>query len=313
MSEPLPLVVVSPEIPRPWCEALDERVEVRPLTDQPHDWDTRVVGILPILTTRVDGALLDRFPRARVVSNMAVGVDNIDLEACRARGVVVGNTPGVLTDATAEVAMMLTLAVARNLAVATLDAREGRWGPWHPTGWIGEGLTGRRFGVIGLGAIGAATAARARAFGCHIDYAGPRPRPAAAELQARHLPLDALLEEADIVSVHCPLTLETRHLVDSVALRRMKPDAILINTARGDVVDQAALLRALDEGWISGAGLDVTSPEPLPPTHPLFAHPRCLIAPHIGSATRQTRRAMAALACQNLLAGVEGAPLPHQV
>ena len=310
---PLPIVMVSPEIPAAWLEALEGEVEIHPLTPAPQAMDARVAGILSILTVAIDEAFLARFPALQVISSMAVGVDNIDLGGCARRGVRVGNTPGVLTDATADVAMMLTLSVARNLPRAAMDAREGRWGPWSPVGWLGTELRGKSFGVIGLGAIGAATARRARAFGLDILYTGPSRKPVEAEFNATYLDLEALLGAADIVSLHCPLTPETRHLMDAEALRHMRSTAILINTSRGDVVDQNALLRALDEGWIAGAGLDVTSPEPLPAHHPLFERSNCLISPHIGRATRATRRAMATLAGENLLAALAGGVMPSEI
>ncbi len=315
MSAPsLPLVAVAPEIPDDWTSRLAPHARVVALSSEAAASDADIEGVLTTLTTRVDDAMLSRFPNLRVVSNMAVGVDNIDVSACARREVRVGNTPGVLTDATADIAMTLILCVTRRAFVATRDAREGRWGPWSPTGWLGSSLRKKRLGVVGLGAIGAATASRAKSFGMEICYSGPsRKARAEEELRATRLPLEELLTSADVISLHCPLVDQTRHLIDSIALRAMKPTAALINTARGDVVDQIALERALDEGWIAGAGLDVTTPEPLPPTHPLYRRDNCLITPHIGSATIETRRAMASLACDNLIAALDGAPLPHEV
>lgn len=315
MSTPsLPLVAVAPEIPEAWTSRLHAHARVIPLSSIPADADAEVAGVLTILTMRVDESMLARFPKLRVVSNMAVGVDNIDLAACERRSVHVGNTPGVLTDATADIAMTLILSVTRRAFVASRDAREGRWGPWSPTGWLGASLRGKRLGVVGLGAIGRATATRARSFGMHICYSGPSRKLAAeAALDASWLPLTELLASADVVSLHCPLLEATHHLIDTIALRSMKPTSALINTARGDVVDQVALERALDEGWIGGAGLDVTTPEPLPPTHALYRRDDCLITPHIGSATVEARQNMATLACENLIAALEGAPLPHEV
>ena len=315
MSAPsLPLVAVAPEIPDDWTSRLAPHARGVALSSEAAASDADIEGVLTTLTTRVDDAMLSRFPNLRVVSNMAVGVDNIDVSACTRREVRVGNTPGVLTDATADIAMTLILCVTRRAFVATRDAREGRWGPWSPTGWLGSSLRKKRLGVVGLGAIGAATASRAKSFGMEICYSGPsRKARAEEELRATRLPLEELLTSADVISLHCPLVDQTRHLIDSIALRAMKPTAALINTARGDVVDQIALERALDEGWIAGAGLDVTTPEPLPPTHPLYRRDNCLITPHIGSATIETRRAMASLACDNLIAALDGAPLPHEV
>lgn len=310
------LVVVPPELPPRWLTALAgaEDVEVVVGLDAvPERRRDEVRGLLTLLTTRVDDALLRRFANLGVVSNMAVGYDNVDLDACRRRNLAVGNTPGVLTDATADLTFTLLLAAARNLQLACDDAREGRWRTWSPTGWLGVELRGATLGIVGLGKIGAAVAERARAFGMQLVYAARSPHQEAAALDAEHLPLAALLARSDFVSVHVPLTEQTHHLIDADALAAMKPTAILVNTSRGPVVDQDALLAALRDATIAGAALDVTDPEPLPPQHPLFAQPNCLIAPHIGSATETTRRRMAELACANLLAGVRGEPLLHAV
>jgi phosphoglycerate dehydrogenase-like enzyme len=271
-------------------------------------------GLFTLLTVRVDEALLDRAPRLRVVSNMAVGVDNVDLAACTRRGIPVGNTPDVLTDATADLTMALLLAAARRLPEAAADARAGRWTTWSPTGWLGADLAGATLGIVGMGKIGRGVARRGHGFGLHLVYSDPSPQPNIEQsLAAVRLPLEELLRRSDFVSLHVPLTPETRGLIGEAALRTMKPNAILVNAARGAVVDTPALVRALREGWIAGAALDVTDPEPLPPDHPLYALPNCLILPHIGSATHGTRRRMAELACENLLAGLEGQRLPRCV
>jgi glyoxylate reductase len=272
-----------------------------------------VAGLFSLLTMRVDAALLDRLPGLRVVSNMAVGFDNVDLAACAARGIAVGNTPGVLTDATADLTMALLLAAARRIDEAARDAREGRWHNWTPDGWLGVELRGTTLGIIGLGKIGYAVAERARGFGMQIVYAARSEHPEAAQLGATRLSLDELLARSDFVSVHVPLTEATERMIDGEALSKIKRGAILINTARGPVVDQEAVIAALRDGTLRAAALDVTTPEPLPPEHPLFSTPGCLVVPHIGSATEATRRRMAALACRNLLAGVRGQPLPHPV
>ncbi|MEK7327483.1 MAG: D-glycerate dehydrogenase, partial [Chloroflexota bacterium] len=271
-------------------------------------------GLFTLRTLRVDEALLQRAPRLRVVSNMAVGVDNVDVAACTRRGVPVGNTPGVLTEATADLTMALLLAAARRLPEASTDAREGRWTTWTPTAWLGADLNGATLGIVGMGRIGFAVATRAKAFGMQIVYANRNANQEAEQtLGAARLSLNGLLRASDFVSLHVPLSSETRRLIDERALRLMKPTTILVNAARGGVVDMAALHRALSEGWIASAALDVTDPEPLPAEHPLYRLPNCLIAPHIGSATRGTRRRMAELACENLLAGLEGKRLPHCV
>src|SRR5690554_6267815 len=261
----------------------------------------------------VDVALLDRLPNLRVVSNMAVGYDNVDLQACAARNIAVGHTPGVLTDATADLTMALLLAAARRIDESARDAREGRWQTWTPDCWLGVQLRGTTLGIIGLGKIGYAVAERARAFGMRIVYASRSEHGEAEELGAMRLSLDALLASSDFISVHVPLSADSLGMIDAVALAKVKRGAILINTARGPIVDQDALLAALQDGTLRAAALDVTTPEPLPPDHPLYSTPGCLIVPHIGSATETTRRRMAELACMNLLAGVRGEPLPHQV
>jgi lactate dehydrogenase-like 2-hydroxyacid dehydrogenase len=269
-------------------------------------------GLFTLLTDRVDEALLAQAPRLRVVSNMAVGVDNIDLAACTRRGLPVGHTPGVLTEATADLTLALLLAAARRLPASSRDAREGRWTTWSPTGWLGADVHGATLGIVGLGKIGAAVATRAKGFGLQLLYASRGQHPQVeAQLGAARVSLEDLLQRSDFVSLHVPLTPETRHLINERTLRLMKRTAILINTSRGGTVDSGALARALAEGGIAGAALDVTDPEPLPPDHPLYQLPNCFITPHVGSATVGARKRMAELACENLLAGLEGRRLPH--
>ena len=312
MSE---LVVVPAQVPRDWLAQLDEAgCEVIVGVDAvPEQGLREVAGLFSLLTMRVDAALLDRLPGLRVVSNMAVGFDNVDLEACAARRILVGNTPGVLTDATADLTMALLLAAARQIDEAARDAREGRWQTWTPDGWLGVELRGTTLGIVGLGQIGYAVAERARGFGMRIVYAARSEHPEAVQLGATRLSLDELLARSDFVSLHVPLTEATVRMIDGKALGKIKRGAILINTARGPVVDQDAVIAALRDGTLRAAALDVTTPEPLPPEHPLFSTPGCLVVPHIGSATETTRRRMAQLACLNLLAGVRGQPLPHRV
>jgi glyoxylate reductase len=309
------LVVVPAEVPRDWLARIDEAgCEVIVGVDAiPEARRSEVVGLFSLLTMSVDAGLLDRLPGLRVVSNMAVGYDNVDLEACAARGIPVGNTPGVLTDATADLTMALLLAAARRIDEAARDAREGRWHTWTPDGWLGVELRGTTLGIIGLGKIGLAVAERARGFGMRIVYAARSEHPEAAKVGATRLSLEELLASSDFVSLHVPLTEATTRMIDAAALAKIKRGAILINTARGPVVDQDAVVAALREGRLRAAALDVTTPEPLPIDHPLFSTPGCLIVPHIGSATETTRRRMAELACMNLLAGVRGEPLPHRV
>jgi glyoxylate reductase len=330
------LVIVSHALPAAWLDSLTGqcRTVVAP-TDSPGlavalvPYLAEAEGLFSLLTLRVDEGLLARMPRLRVVSNMAVGVDNVDVAACTQRGIPVGNTPGVLTDATADLAMAALLAAARRLLEAAADARTGRWTTWTPTGWLGADLAGATLGIVGMGKIGKAVARRAAGFGLRLSYADAHVADEeeagadvagadmagadVAALGARRVSLETLLRESDFVSLHVPLTPETRGLMGEAALRAMKPSAILVNTSRGPVVDTTALTRALREGWIAGAAVDVTDPEPLLPDHPLYTLPNCLVLPHIGSATRGTRRRMAELACENLLAGLAGRPLLHCV
>jgi len=257
-------------------------------------------GLLCLLTDRIDRALLDAAPRLRAVATFAVGVDNIDLAATADRGIPVGNTPDVLTDATADLTFALLLAAARRVVPAAAAAVDGSWRTWDPTGFLGADVHGATLGLIGHGRIGQAVARRARGFDMTV-------------LHTRKTPLPDLLAASDFVSLHVPLTDETRHLIGAEALRTMKPSAILVNTARGPIVDQAALRVALTEGWIAGAALDVTDPEPLPADDPLLGAPNLLVVPHIGSATRTARERMAAMAVDNLLAGLAGEPMPFPV
>jgi glyoxylate reductase len=315
----LPRVIVTHTLPEGWLKALDGRcrpvfgpIDATRLDPELERLLPEAEGLLTLLTIPVTAALLEQCPRLRVVSNMAVGVDNVDLAACTRRGIPVGNTPGVLTAGTADLAMALLLAIARRLGEAAEDARQGRWKTWSPTGWLGADLDGATLGIVGFGKIGQAVARRAHGFGLRLLYSDPSRHPELEDaLGAQHVALEPLLGESDFVSLHVPLTEQTRGLIDAQALQRMKPGAYLINTARGPVVDQAALVEALQKGWIAGAALDVTDPEPLPPNHPLYSSPYCLIAPHIGSATTNTRRRMAELAAENLLAGLSGQRLPH--
>jgi glyoxylate reductase len=317
----LPLVIVTHALPAGWLEPLAGhcRLVVGPptTTNSGLDDDLRrqlpkAEGLLTMLTVGVDDDLLDTAPKLKVVSNMAVGVDNIDLDACTLRGIPVGHTPGVLTESTADLTMALLLATARRLPEASRDAREGRWPTWEPDRWLGWDLQGATLGIVGLGQIGTAVAERARPFGLRLVYSSRRPKPdIEARLDLEHLSLDDLLVRSDFVSLHVPLSTETRGLIGEAAMRRMKPSAILINVARGPVVDTDALYSALSEGRIAAAGLDVTDPEPLPPDHPLYSLDNCLILPHIGSATQATRRRMAGRACDNILHGLSGRRLPY--
>jgi lactate dehydrogenase-like 2-hydroxyacid dehydrogenase len=273
-------------------------------------------GILTLLTDRVDDELLDAAgPGLRVVSNYAVGYDNVDVAACTRRGVAVGNTPGVLTETTADLAWALLMAAARRLAEGSRYVRDGRWRTWGPMLLLGPDVHGATLGIVGFGRIGQAVARRAQGFGMTVLYhdVGSVPPEAAASLGATSVPLEELLARSDFVSLHVNLTADTRHLINADTLRRMKPTAVLVNTSRGPVVDGAALAAALRDGVIWAAALDVTDPEPIPIDDPLVGLDNCLIVPHIASASRATRGRMAEMAAANLLAGVRGEPLPTPV
>jgi glyoxylate reductase len=265
-------------------------------------------GVVSLLTTRVDDAFLEAAgPGLKVVANVAVGFNNIDVEACRRHGVIATNTPGVLTDATADVGMALILMTTRRLAEGERLIRSGEPWRWGMFMMLGTGLAGRRLGVIGLGAIGVALARRAKAFGMEIAYSKRSAVAAevAGELGATRLPLAELLATSDVVSVNCPYSPETHHLIDAAALASMKPTAYLINTARGPIVDEAALVEALRAGRIAGAGLDVFEHEPqLAPG--LRELDNAVLIPHLGSATVETRSAMATLAARNVAAVLNG-------
>src|SRR5436309_2922251 len=248
-------------------------------------------GLVSLLTDRIDAALLDAAPRLKVVSNFAVGFNNVDVPAATDRGVCVGNTPGALTDATADCAFMLLIAAARKLVEGVLDAREGRWQTWEPVGYLGVDLVGKTLGVIGLGRIGTALVRRCRrGWDMDVLYYDTQPNPAAeAELGAKRVGLDELLRQSDFVSVHAALTPENHKLIGAAQFRLMKPTAVFVNTARGPLVDQKALYEALASQTIFAAGLDVTDPEPPDPGDPLLQLPNVVIAPHIASATFSTR------------------------
>jgi glyoxylate reductase len=258
-------------------------------------------ALLCMLSDRVDETLLDACPRLKVISAHAVGVDNIDLSVAHARGIPVGCTPGVLTEATADLAFALLLTAARRLPQTAAAVKNGEWGPWEPAGFMGHDVAGTTLGIVGAGRIGQAVARRAAGFGMTV----------LTTTSTAGTPLPELLERSDYVSLHVPLAPATHHLIDADALARMKSTAILVNTARGPVLDTDALTNALHAGTIAGAALDVTDPEPLPADHPLLAAPNALVVPHIGSATPRTRAAMAELAVDNVLAGLAGEPLPH--
>lgn len=311
-------VFVSRLLPEPGTASLEaagyeirqHREDRAPTVDELRAGFVGAVGAITLLTDRVDGALLDAAPTVRVVANLAVGYDNVDLDAARARGVVVTNTPDVLTDATADLAWALLLSAARRIGEGERLVRRGEWKGWSPTQLLGPALPGKTLGVFGLGKIGAAVARRARGFEMAVQYTTRTPRPEAeAELGARWVDFDTLLRTSDFLVITAPLTPETRHAFDADAFRAMKPEAVIVNAGRGPIVDEAALVEALRGGEIAAAGLDVYEREPIV-DEGLYSLEQVVLAPHLGSATREARAAMATLCCRNVLAVLRGeAPL----
>ena len=273
-----------------------------------------VDGLLCLLTDRVDGEVMDAAgEQLKVISNHAVGFDNIDIPAATARGIPVGNTPDVLTDATADFAFALLMAVARRIPEAGRYVQDGRWKTWGPMLLLGADIKGATLGLIGFGRIGKAMARRAAGFDMRVIYYDPKEVNSSLDLKAKRVDFESLLEESDFISVHTPLTPDTHHLIDSQALSKMKPNAVLINTARGPVVDPDALYEALRMKRIFGAGLDVTEPEPIPPDSPLLKLDNIIVVPHIASASKTSRDQMSWMAAQNLLAGLKRERLPNCV
>lgn len=297
-------VFVARALPFPALDRLRAEHEVEEWPDRlppPADRLAGWEGLLTMLTDGVDAGVMDASPGLRAISNFAVGVDNVDVEAATARGIPVGNTPDVLTDSTADLTVGLMLALMRRLPEGEAEVRAGEWLTWEPARLLGRDLHRATVLVVGPGRIGSAVARRVAGFGARVIEAG------------RGDPLEPALAEADVVTLHCPLTEETRGLIGAHELAAMKPGAYLVNTARGPIVDHAALLDALRDGAIAGAALDVTDPEPLPPGHPLLDAPNLVVVPHVASATHATRAAMAEIAVDNLLAGLRGEPMPHCV
>jgi glyoxylate reductase len=318
-----PRVLVTRRIPDEGLDPIASACELDLWADElppPRDELLRRVagcdGVLTLLTDKVDDGFLDAAGAGlRVVSNYAVGFDNIDVAACATRGVAVGNTPGVLTETTADLAWALLMAAARRLPEGDRYVRDGRWKTWGPLLLLGPDVHGATIGIVGFGRIGQALARRAMGFGMRILYhdVNQLPEDVTRPFGASYRSLEGLLEESDFVSLHVNLSPVTRHLINATSLGWMKPTAVLVNTSRGPVVDQAALAAALRDGTIWAAALDVTDPEPIPMDDPLVGLDNCLIVPHIASASRTTRGKMAAMAAANLLAGVRGEPLPTPV
>lgn len=269
-----------------------------------------LAGLLCLLTDRIDPQLMDAGPKLKVISNMAVGFDNIDIEAASQRGIPVGNTPGVLTETTADFAFALLMAAARRIPEGRQYIQDGNWRTWHPTVLAGQDIFGATLGIIGSGRIGAAVARRALGFNMRLLVNSLETEAEIRQLGGEKVSLDDLLAQSDFVSMHVPLTEETHHMISDRELGLMKATAILINTARGSVLDPKALYHALRDGQILAAALDVTDPEPIPLDDPLLTLENCLIVPHIASASVATRTKMAEMAVDNVIAGLRGERLP---
>jgi glyoxylate reductase len=317
-----PRIFVTRVIPEKGLEMIRQQGEVEVWrTPLPPPYETLVQkvkgmdALLCLLTDRIDSNLMDAIgPQAKVISQMAVGFDNIDIAAATARGIPVGNTPGVLTDTTADFAWTLLMAAARRVVEGDKFTRAGQWKTWGPIDFLGPDITGATLGIVGFGRIGQALAKRAQGFEMRILYFDTgRHLEAEQKYGAQYVDLNTLLREADFVSLHTSLSPSSHHLMDDARLKMMKPSGILINTARGPVVDPQALYRALSSGVIAYAALDVTEPEPIKPDDPLLALDNIIIAPHIASASFQTRNKMATMAADNLIAGLRGERLPHCV
>jgi len=314
-------VAVTRKIPESGLQLLREATTVeiwdQELPPSPDEIDALLEGCdgaITLLTDRIDGAVLDRHPSLRVVSNFAVGYDNIDVPAASERGVLVCNTPEVLTNATADHTWALLLAAARRIPESISYVRDGKWKTWGPMLLLGREVSGATIGIVGLGRIGKEVAIRARGFDMRVLAFDPFEDAAfAREHDVTYVPLEELLADSDFVTLHVALTPETHHLIGAAELGRMKPTAILVNASRGPVVDTDELVDALQGGTILGAALDVTDPEPLPADHPLVNMTNCIVVPHTASATVQTRDRMAELAARNLLAGLRGERPPAAV
>lgn len=333
-----PLAMVAPGADAPWRVVVTRRVAPKAMellrsaspaldllvwdSDDPMPHAELLARLAPgtdalycVLTDKITPEVLDAAgPRLKIVSTMSVGYNHIDVAECKRRGIPVGNTPDVLTETTADTAVGLVLAASRRFKEATASVVDGTWGTWSPFGMCGPDVHSAVVGIVGLGRIGAAVARRLRAFNCTILYSGRSPKPELAEpLEATFVPLEELLAKADIVIPLCPLNAQTQGMFDETKFKLMKNTAVFVNAARGELVNQEHLHTALTEGQIFAAGLDVTTPEPLPVDSPLIKCPNCFILPHIGSASDGTRTAMATLASRNLLAAYNGTPLPSEV
>jgi len=317
-----PRIFVTRLIPEIGLEMVRQEADVEVWQDPlPPPYQTLVQkvkgmdALLCLLTDKIDENLMDAIgPQAKVISQMAVGFDNIDIPAATARGIPIGNTPGVLTDTTADFAWALLMAAARWVVQGDRFTRAGKWNTWGPIDFLGPDVTGATLGIIGFGRIGQGLAKRAQGFDMRILYFDRRRHPESEKkYNAQFVDLNTLLSESDFVSLHTDLSQETHHLIDDERLKTMKPSGILINTARGPIVDSMALYRALSSGTIACAALDVTDPEPIKPGHPLLTLDNILITPHIASASYKTRNKMATMAAENLIAGLKDERLPNCV
>ena len=317
----LPKIFVTRRFPQTGLDLLYEHCDVHLWQDDlPPPYEVilseipQVEGILSMLTDTIDAQVIQAGTHLKVISNYAVGYDNIDVATATQHGIPVGNTPGVLTESSADLAFALILAAARRIVEAEKYIHDGKWKTWHPTELLGQDVHGKTLGIVGFGRIGQAVARRATGFGMRIVYTGgSRATDVAEELGAELVTFDDLLEMSDFVSVHVPLNDQTKHIIGTRELSIMKPNAILINTSRGGTVDSEALYYALRHGEILSAALDVTDPEPIPMDSPLLTLENCLIVPHVASASWGTREQMGMMAAQNLLAGLRGEQLPFCV
>ena len=317
-----PRIYITRPLPEPAMRILEGAVEYRmwDREDEPVARESLlrevvdVDGVICLITEKMDAEVIDRMRRSTVIAQVAVGIDNIDVAAATRRGIFVTNTPGVLTETTADMGWAILMATARRVVEGDKFTRSGRWKTWELMGFTGQDVHGATLGIIGLGRIGAAIARRARGFAMTILYNNRRPADAlGAEVGARYVSLDDLLRQSDFVMVSCALTAETRHLIAERELGLMKPTAVLVNIARGPIVDQRALYRALVDRKIWAAGLDVFEAEPVPMDEPLLKLDNVVVPPHLGSASTATRIKMATMAAQNCLAGVSGRVPPNVV
>ena len=297
-----------------FCDATVWEGELPPPRDALLQNVTEVEGLLSLLTDKVDAELMNQAKRLKVVSNCAVGFDNIDVPEATRRGIIVGNTPGVLTDTTADFAFALLMAAARRVVEGDRIVRAGKWKTWGPMILLGQDIHNATLGIVGFGRIGLAVAKRAQGFGMKIIYADVvRNKQAESELGIEYVDMDRLLAESDFITVHTNLTPETHHLIGQKQFEKMKRTAIIINTSRGPIVDNMALYEALRNGKIAYGALDVTEPEPMPADHPLLTLDNAIVVPHIASASVATRTKMALMAADNLIAGLKGEMPPNPV